>query len=109
MFECTIELLDALKTTNNEPKFLVVGRYGFNPGIHEGDEIYIDWTVWGKDYQLKSKVVGRKREVYPPSDQLNSRGQEAVEKGLFLLRIFVEAEDRDAIIELSEAIAKNNL
>ncbi len=86
----------------------MVGRYSFDPGIHEGDEICINWTIWGKDYQLNSKVVGRKREVYPPSNKLGSRGREAVESGLFLLRIFVEAEDREAIVEISEAIAKNS-
>lgn len=47
MFECSIELLDPLKRIKDEPTFLVVGRYNFDPGIYEGDELWINWTVWG--------------------------------------------------------------
>ena len=74
MFQCNIELLEPLKQADEEPRFWVVGKYNFDPGIHEGEEIWISWEVWGKNYNLKTKVVGRKRVVYPPSSLWHKSG-----------------------------------
>ena len=108
MFQCTIELLEPLKQPDDETRFWTVGKYNFDPGVHEKDVIWVYWEVWGEVYELKVKVVGRKREVHPAGNRLKSIGEEAVKEGVFKLRIFVEAEDRDRVIKLSEVIRRNN-
>lgn len=109
MFECTVELLSSFG--KQEAQFFVVGRYLFDIGLQVGDEVEINgWKIWHKMYTLKAKVVQRKREIFPPnSPQLIEHGDDAVKNGLFALRVFVEAEDRDAIIEICEAIEEGEL
>lgn len=47
--------------------------------------------------------------MFAPDSKLKGKyGEEAAKNGLFMLRIFVEAEDRDAVVELCEAIERNN-
>lgn len=108
MFQCNIELLDPLKQADGEPRVWVVGKYKFAPGIYKGEEVSILWEVGGKTYNLKTKVVGRKRVVHSPSIKLSSMGEKAVEEGAFQLRIIVEPEDRDAVVEIGEFIRHNN-
>lgn len=110
MFRCHIELLSSVPLPDGGPSFLVVGTYSYDPNLQEGDEVWINnWKVWGKAYSLKSKVVGRKKEIYPPSMDLEEHyGEEAARNGILVLRVFVEAEDRDAVVEISEALRNNN-
>jgi hypothetical protein len=92
-----------------EPRYVVVGRHSSNPGLNEGDEICItDWNVWDKSYSFKAKVVGFKCEAYFPDRKLaDKHGHEAAKNGLLLNRIFLEAEDREMILEIRDAIEKN--
>ncbi len=109
MFICTIELLSTLNLAASEPTYWKVAEFKFDPGCQIEDELWINWEVWGKNYRLKTKVLQRQKEVISPNPNLRKQyGDDAADKGLFRLRIFVEAEDRDAVLELSEAIKKNN-
>ncbi len=112
MFECTIELLHPSRQREKEPGCYVVSKNRFDPGFKVGDELEInDWQIWGQSYTFNVKVVRRKYEIHPPDKQLvNQYGypNEAASEGLLLLRIFVEAEDRDQLVELNEAIEKMN-
>ena len=107
MFVCSIELLSYLKREEGEPIYLVVARFNFDLGFQKEDELWVNWEVSDKYYNLRAKVLERKKEVYAPHAKLIKFGKEAVEKGLFNLRILAEAEDRDAVLELSEAIERN--
>ncbi len=109
MFVCSIELLSTLRHEDGEPKYFVVARFKFDPGLQPEDELWVNWEVWDKSYNLKTKVLNRKNEVFAPESKLKEKyGEEAAKNGLFMLRIFVEAEDRDAVLELCEAIDRNN-
>lgn len=112
MFVCTIELLYPSKREDEEPGFYTVGKHYFDPGFREGDKFEINsWQVWGKDYTFNVLVIEHKYEVYPPDRRLVSRlgyPDIAAEEGIINLRIFVEAEDREQLLELHEAIEKNN-
>ncbi|BAS59750.1 hypothetical protein NIES2135_07170 [Leptolyngbya boryana NIES-2135] len=108
MFLCQVELLSSLPQPNGEPFYLGVGKYNFDPNLQVGDEVWVnDWEVGGKTYHLKTKVVARKKEIHPPDHTLERFGAEAIRNGLFILRIFVEAEDRDAVLEISENIERH--
>jgi hypothetical protein len=108
MFVCSIELLSTLRQEDGEPTYFVVAKFNFDPGLQPEDELWVNWEVWGKAYNLKTKVLNRKKEVFAPDSKLQREyGDEAAKNGLFMLRIFVEAEDRDAVLELCEAIERN--
>jgi hypothetical protein len=109
MFVCSIELLSTLRQDDGEPTYFVVAKFNFDPGLQPEDELWVNWEVWDKPYNLKTKVLNRKKEVFAPDSKLKGKyGEEAAKNGLFMLRIFVEAEDRDAVVELCEAIERNN-
>ena len=100
---------DKNKDSNEEPKFIKLCELDCDPCIPIGEEIQMpEWklgsydgtTYSEKTYSFDAKVVGIKREVYPHSDQ---------SKGTFLVRYFIEAEDRDLVIEMCKRIENNNL
>ncbi len=111
MFQCSIELIYSLDSTDDNFCSYVVARNEFDPGLKIGDELVIsDWDVWYKSYTFKAIVVGRKLEVRPPDNKLvekHSLPSEAAIEGAILLRIFVEAEDQDKVLELHETIQQN--
>lgn len=107
MLQCTIELLDPTKQFDNEPRFWVVAKYNFDPGVQKEEEFWINWEVWDKFYELKVKVIELKKEVYPPSNKSRTISEETTKQAVFKLRIIVEAEDRDMAIEIKEAVRSN--
>lgn len=104
MFECTIELLWCLPTPDGEPRYLVVGIYNFQPGLAVGDAIWVYLRLGEQEVPLKAKVVAIKREVYAPSDHMRVLGDEVARCGVFKLRVFVEAEDRSALLAITEQL-----
>lgn len=110
-----IELLFPLKLYSDkdqfdtEPKFIKLCELDCDPCIPIGEEINVpEWKLGRRDggiysektYSFNTKVVGIKREVHPHSGE---------SKGTFLVRYFVEAEDRDLVIEMCNLIENNNL
>ncbi|MTF40033.1 hypothetical protein [Cyanobacterium aponinum] len=111
---------------DSEDTYFTVGRYFFNPDFEIGDEMEVYWTetddelcsTWNY-HQLKVKVVDKKTEIYKYDDQqlmqlaktkfhLNNSVEELMNTGVMNLRVFVEAEDRDLMVEISEQIKNNN-
>lgn len=111
---------------DSEETYFRIGRYFFNPSFEIGDEMEVYWTetddelysTWNH-HQLKVKVVDKKTEIYKCDDRqliqlaknkfnLNNSIEELMKTGVMNLRIFVEAEDRDLMVKISEKIKKNN-
>lgn len=104
MFKCRIEVLMNMLPALDEPDYIRVGEYDFEPpGLQVGQELIICWKVWDKPYRLKCKVVGRQTENYSKGSH-----ETYTDESFFLLRVFVEAEDRDIIVEIKERLKKNN-
>lgn len=97
MFECIVALFSYLP--NESPLYFVVATYGFDLGLQVGDEIWVYMKVQDKPYNLKTKVVNREKAIYPKDHYSKSK-----DTSIFQLRIFVEAEDRDAMIEIRERL-----
>ena len=124
MLLCQIEMF-ALADLGQEPAYYIVGRYGFDPGLSEQEEVWVNWQVWDRNFEIKTKVIGRRKEVYVDGKNIvlsMSDSEKAkfsaiypngIEKlldgaSLFLLRIFVEAKDRTQLHEIQEAIAQGD-
>lgn len=111
MFSCQIELSVPVEEGEN-PMFYTVGKHQFDPGFKEGDTLQItSWRVWGEEYTFNALVLNRKYEIHPPDKKLNKEfnfPEIATKEGLIILRIFVEAEDRDKVSKLHKAIKDNN-
>ncbi|MEM8806882.1 MAG: hypothetical protein AAGF01_12715 [Cyanobacteria bacterium P01_G01_bin.38] len=114
----------ALDDEGQEPNYYIVGRYGFDPGLQEHEEVWINWQVWDKNFEIKTQVIGRRKEVYVDGKSIvlgMSDGEKAKFSAvypngidtllegasLFLLRIFVEAKDRAQLFKIQEAMAQN--
>ncbi|MFM2431236.1 MAG: hypothetical protein RLZZ511_2449 [Cyanobacteriota bacterium] len=110
MIVFTLELTSTLGASSGSPTFIVVGTYISNPGLNEGDEVYIpEWQVGGEIYNLKTKVTGIKREAHFADRKLEEEyGVQAAKSGLLMHRIFLEAEDRDAVVAIGETINQLN-
>lgn len=108
MFYWTIELLSTLKQNNGEPVYYIVTKLKSDPGLKKEDELWVQWEYNLKKYRLKTKVVGKEKVAYFPNKNLADLGfgEEAVKSGLLLERIIVEAEDRDAVVEIAESFQK---
>ncbi|MEO1509030.1 MAG: hypothetical protein AAFU84_15440, partial [Cyanobacteria bacterium J06633_23] len=93
------------------------------PGFQDQEEIWINWQVWDKKFEIKSRVVGRRKEIYvdgksvvlemDESEQeklsaIYPNGIETLSNGasLFLLRIFVEATDKTQLFEIQKALSQ---
>lgn len=109
MFFCSIELLHPVKQ-GEEPRYYRIGKHTFDPGFKEGDSFEVNrWNIFGKKYTFNVFVINRKYELYPPDRDLEKNfGALAIEEGVINLRIFVEAEDRDKMLEIQEVLDKNN-
>lgn len=108
MFECLVELVSGLDNDIDESTHIVIGNYNFDPGVKQGDEVFITFPLWGKEYNFKAVVLQLKREIYGSSIKLTSLYGEAAKKGLFRLRIFVKGEDREQVIELCDVLQRGN-
>jgi hypothetical protein len=110
MIVFTLELTSTLGAAQGSPTFFVVGTYTSNPGLNEGDEVFIpEWQVGGKTYNLKTKVTGIKREAHFADSSIEERyGAQAAKYGLFMYRIFLEAEDRDDMVAIGDTINQLN-
>lgn len=107
MFYWSIELLlTGWQQGNGETHYEVVVELKSDPGLKKEDEVWINKVINHKKYYLKTKVVGKRKQAYSPDENLSNYGEEAIKKGLLLERIFVEAEDRDAILEITESLQK---
>jgi hypothetical protein len=108
-FRCSIELLFApLSDDDPEAKYLEVGEYDFLPALNVNDEVSVFLEVWDKEYILKTKVVHIKTEVIAKNHRiLCSKKTIDYDKSAYLVRIFVEAEDRDSIVEIRDAVKIN--
>lgn len=111
---------------DSEETYFTVGRYFFNPSFEIGDEMEVYWAETddklyptGNHHQLKVKVVDKKTEIYKCDDQqlmelaknnfhLNNSIEELMKIGVMNLRIFIEAEDRDLMVKISEQIRTSN-
>jgi hypothetical protein len=91
--------------SDKESQFIVLCKFNYDPHISEGEEIYIPkWNLGHYDgmhyrekpYSFKVKVVGIKKEIYPPHNSFPD--------GVFITRYFVEAEDRETYVEIRELI-----
>lgn len=112
MIECTFELLYPSRERDKDPGLLVVNRLYFDPGIQKGESLEInDWEVDNQHYTFNVIVVNRKWEIHPPHRHLHTvhgYPEETTRDGILMLRIFVEAEDRDKLIEITETIERLN-
>ncbi|KAF3887877.1 MULTISPECIES: hypothetical protein [Nostocales] len=100
MFECQVELLSLIEE-DGETIYFLVGQYSFDPGLQIGEEVWINCEVGGEIFSLKTKVRERKKEIYPKGS--HSRN---INESLFLLRIFVEAEDRERILAIQDFLER---
>ena len=122
MLLCQVEMR-SLNPADQEPAYYVVGRYGFDPGLQEREEVWVNWQVFDQKFEIRTRVVSRRKEVYVDGKSIvlqmsdidktkflaiHPNGIDALLEGasLFLLRIFVEAEDREQLLRIQEAIAR---
>ena len=120
MLLCQVEMR---ANVTQEPTYYIVGRYGFDPGLQEQEEIWINWQVWDKKFEIQSTVVGRRKEIYVDGKsivlEMNDTerekflaiypdGIETLSNGasLLLLRIFVEATDKNQLFEIQKALSQ---
>ena len=116
--------MQALNGIAQEPTYYIVGRYGFDPELHEQEEVWINWQVWDRKFEIKAKVVGRRKEIYVDGKgialEMNEsekekfstiypEGIETLLQGasLLLLRIFVEATDKNQLFEIQKALSQS--
>lgn len=122
MFVCQLVLKDYRNPSINEGT--VVGQYNFDPGLKEGDEIGIVLSPPEKNQkgqlcdstknqtEVKAKVIKRLVKVYDKRSSLlmtKVKQELKLEKskellsttGVFYLRILLEAEDRDKMLEIA--------
>ncbi|MEM9215453.1 MAG: hypothetical protein AAGD25_14045 [Cyanobacteria bacterium P01_F01_bin.150] len=107
-----------------EPTHYIVGRYGFDPGFVDREELWINWQVFDQTFEIKTHVISRRKEVYVDGQSIVMRmgesekaqflaiypnGIEALLDGasLLLVRIFVEAEDPEQLLRIQAVINQN--
>lgn len=100
MFECQVELLSLLEE-DGETIYFLVGQYSFDPGLNIDEEVWINCEVGGELYYLKTKVIERRKEIYPKGSHSRKK-----DESLFLLRIFVGAEDREKLLAIQDFLER---
>lgn len=95
MFLCKIELVSLL-SQKEQPMTWLIGEYNFDPGIHKDDKVLLVWDV-DKTRRLNVKVISRQKEIYPKGSHIQHENEH-----IFLLKILVEAEDRDELVEIAD-------
>ncbi|MEH2218789.1 MAG: hypothetical protein V7K72_17055 [Nostoc sp.] len=98
MFICRIELLSLLQ--EKEPAYYIIGTYDFDPELKIAEEVEVVWQL-NKNYKFKVKVLNREKTIYPKGNYPGHKDQD-----VFLLKIIVESEDRDKIIEIRDFMEK---
>lgn len=123
MLLCQVELR-SLEENRNQPTYYIVGRYGFDPDLQTEDDVWVNWQVANRNIEIEATVTGRRKEIYVDGRGVIARmneaekaqflaiypeGVEMLARGtsLFLLRILVEAKDKDALFQIQSAIAEN--
>ena len=123
MLLCQVELR-SLEENNNQPTYYIVGRYGFDPDFQPSEDVWINWQVANRTIEIAATVTGRRKEIHVDGRTIIARmnetekaqflaiypdGVETLARGtsLFLLRILVEAKDKDALFQIQAAIAEN--
>ncbi|MEW5859181.1 MAG: hypothetical protein AB1861_17645 [Cyanobacteriota bacterium] len=99
-FKCSISLLLLPLPTagcgSEEKPRVDIGRFNFDPGLQEGDWVHINNLVEpGKFYKIKAQVKERKVT-------LTWLGH--ADKSILEIEIYLEAEDRDLLLRLTEDI-----
>ena len=124
MLLCQVELR-SLEDVENQPTYYIVGRYGFDPELKIGEDIWINWQVAGQNLEIAGTVTDHRKEIYVDgkgvvrtmSDEDRTKfsaiypdGIKALENGanLFLSRIFVEAKDKNVLLQIQAAIANSD-
>ncbi|MGD1898144.1 MAG: hypothetical protein ACFB16_14465 [Phormidesmis sp.] len=114
----------ALGGVKDEPAYYIVGRYGFDLDLQVEEDVWINWQIANRTFEIPAKVTQRRKEVHMDgtsillnmSDRekaqlaaLYPNGLEALKEGasLFLLRIFVETTDEEALYKIQEEISKS--
>ncbi|NJM95933.1 MAG: hypothetical protein HC800_00790 [Phormidesmis sp. RL_2_1] len=41
-----------------------MGQYGFEPDLKNQEDIWINWQVAGRTFEIQAKVTSRRKEVY---------------------------------------------
>ncbi|MEL6489204.1 MAG: hypothetical protein AAFQ95_04500 [Cyanobacteria bacterium J06621_3] len=123
MLLCQVELR-SLEDVENQPTYYIVGRYGFDPELQVGEDIWINWQVARQNLEIEATVTSRRKEIYVDGQgvaltmseadkakfsAIYPDGIQALMEGasLFLVRIFVEAKDRNVLFQIQAAIANS--
>lgn len=122
MLLCQIEMR-SLENTERTPAYYIVGRYGFDPGLQAKEDVWINWQIAEHDFEIKTQVISRRKEVYVDGESIVRKmndvekakfsaiypnGVQSLREGasLFLIRIFVEATDKEALFKIQAAMSK---
>jgi hypothetical protein len=101
----TIELLSSINPTSGEPTYIEVLKLSYDPNLKKEDELWVN-IQFNKKYHLKTKVLEVQKTAYFKDRELERLGEDAVKNGALVNRIIVEAEDRDAILEISSFLQR---
>lgn len=105
-YQILVNVPEPPKGYEGEPGYLKVATYSFDPGLNVEDEVYItNWDVWGKPYNFKGVVKLKRKEIIPESSKSTDR-ENSDFHGLFLLKVFVDVENRDKLVEMWETIKR---
>lgn len=122
MLLCQVELR-SLEDVENKPAYYIVGRYSFDPQLQVNEDTWINWQIAHQNFEIPATVTARRKEIYVNGKSVAlSMNESEKEKflaiypdgmdvlmagaSLFLLRIFVEAKDKEALYQIRDAIAK---
>ena len=115
----------ALDDASVKPSYYTVGSYDFDPELQIGEEVWIHWQIMDRTFEIPTKVTRRRKEVHVDGKQIvlsmsesekaafnaiYPNGLETLQEGasLFLLRIFLEAKDKDVMLKIQEAISRGS-
>lgn len=108
MFRCLIlvNVPEPPRGYEGEPGYLKVATYDFDPGLQIDDDVYIcNWNVWDIKYNFKGVVKLKRKEIIPESST-SREGSNQELHGSFLLKIFIDVEDRDTLVDMWETIRR---
>ena len=60
MLLCQIEMR-ALEDAERAPAYYIVGRYGFESDLQEGDDLWINWQIADHNFEVKTRVTSQKK------------------------------------------------
>lgn len=127
MLLCVLELDTYVKLQSKT--YMVVAKYSYDPGFEVGNELTIlmpktDENLYpvGRETEELKVIVTKIKKVIYPSDRKdlikelikNLHLEEvipierAIKTGIFVKKVYLEAEDRDYMLKESEKIRKEN-